>query len=220
MPRHFSVVCAVVTALSLWGCDDHPTAPSPLFELTLSPATVTAGATSEGTVSLRERTQKSVQINLMSSDAVASVPTTIVVPAGTLTAAFTVATRLVAADTIARIVATAGDTTQQITLQVVAPVVSRPTTLDALELDASTLRGGQTAQGTIRLTGPAPAGGLSVNVRSSNSAALVPTTVLFQAGTITATFTVSARPVDLSTQLEITAAYADQTRTVSLRVTP
>jgi hypothetical protein len=120
-----------VMAISLCGCDDSPTTPSAVFELTLSPVIVPAGAASQGTVTLRSRTRSAVQITLSSSDAVASVPSTVVVPSETLSAPFTVTTRLVAADTVARIAATAGSTRQEIALQVVAPI-ARPATLDAL----------------------------------------------------------------------------------------
>lgn len=217
MTRGLPFLYGLVVMAFLPGCGDAQTTPGPVFDLTLSPATVTAGTPSQGTVILRGSTRRAVQINLSSSDAVASVPSAIVVPPGAEFAAFTVTTRVVAADTIARIAATAGDTRQEIALQVVAPV-ARPATLDALELDAAIVRGGQDAQGTVRLTGAAPAGGLSVSIRSSNSAALVPPSVIVPSGALTATFAISTRPVNLDTQLEITAAYSDQTRTVPLRV--
>jgi hypothetical protein len=44
--------------------------------------------------------------------------------------------------------------------------------------------------------------------------------VTVSGGTVTSTFTLSTRPVTLDTQLEITATYIDQIRTVPLRVTP
>jgi hypothetical protein len=174
MPQRV-LLCIFVMAISLCGCGESPTAPSAVFELTLSPVIVPAGAASQGTVTLRSRTRSAVQITLSSSDAVASVPTMVVVPSGTLSAPFAVTTRVVAADTVARIAATAGSTRQEIALQVVAPIARRAT-VDALELDAVMVRGGQTAQGTVRLTGAAPTGGLSVSIRSSNFAAVVPAT--------------------------------------------
>jgi hypothetical protein len=201
------------------GCDDTFTAPSDLFQLALSPSRVAAGAASAGTITLRNRMRQDVRVNLSSSDAVASVPTSILVPAGTAVAEFTVRTRLVAADTVARITANAGETKEEVALQVVAPV-ARPATLDSLELEATRLRGSQSVQGTVRLTAAAPAGGLFVTIGSSNAAAVVPATVLIPPGAISAAFTISTWPVSLETQLEITAAYSDQTRTVRLRVTP
>jgi len=119
----------LVTMSWLPACGDTPTSPSPVgFELAVSPPAVAAGATSVGTVTLRDRTGQSVRINLSSSDAVASVPSSILVPAGTGVAVFPVRTRLVAADTVARISASAAGTTQEVALQVVAPI-ARPATL-------------------------------------------------------------------------------------------
>jgi trimeric autotransporter adhesin len=211
---------APVTLATLFlSCSDTPTAPSDLFQLELSPSRVTAGAASTGTVTLRGRMPHDFRVSLSSSDAVASVPPSIVVPAGTSSAEFAVRTRLVAADTVTRIMASAGDMNDEVALQVVAPI-ARPATLDALQLEATSIRGGQNLQGTVRLTGAAPAGGLLVSLRSSNVAAVVPATVLIQFGAISAAFAVSTGPVSLDTQLEITAAYADQTRTVPLRVIP
>jgi hypothetical protein len=207
--------------LAAWflSCSDTPTAPSDLFQLELSPSTVAAGTASTGTVTLRGRMPHDFRITLSSSDAVASVPPLVVIPAGTSGAEFTVRTRLVAADTVIRITASAGDMNDEVALAVVAPI-ARPATLGALELQATSIRGGQDLQGTLRLTGAAPVGGLLVSLRSSNFAAVVPATVLIQSGAISAAFTVSTGPVNLDTQLEITATYADQTRTVPLRVIP
>jgi hypothetical protein len=206
-------------ATILLGCNGTPTAPSDLFRLALSPSTVVAGAASTGTVTLRARTPHDFRINLSSSDGVASVPPSILVPAKTYGAEFTVSTRLVAADTVTRITASAGDLKDEVTLQVVAPI-ARAATLAALELEASSIHGGQNLQATVRLTSAAPAGGLSVRVQSSNVAAVVPATVLVQPGAINAAFTVCTQPVSLDTYLEITVAYSDQVRTVPLRVIP
>jgi hypothetical protein len=214
-----TLLAPATLAAILLGCNDTPTAPSDLFRLALSPSMVAAGAASTGTVRLRGRLPHEFRINLSSSDAVASVPPSILVPAGTSAAEFTVRTRLVAADTVTRITASAGDMTDEVALQVVAPI-ARPATLDALELEATSVRGGQDLQGTVRLTGAAPAGGLSIRLRSSNFAAVVPAMVLIPVGAISAVFTVSTGPVSLDTQLEITAAYSDQTRTAPLRVIP
>jgi|SRR5882672_10253128 len=213
---------AGLASIAISACSDSATGPSDTvtsFDLALSPATVSAGAPSQGTVTVRNRTSHDVEIQLSSSDAVASVPLSIVVPSGAASASFMVTTRLVAADTVARITATSGSTKQGAVLQVMSPV-ARPATLDGLLLDASTVRGGQTVEATVRLTGAAPAGGLSVRIGSSNAAAMVPASVTVPQSALTVAFTVSTRPVDLETRLEITAAFSDQTRTVSLRVTP
>jgi hypothetical protein len=218
--RPYAWLVCVAALAAVAACNDTPAAPSAVFELRLSPSVVPAGALSQGIVTVRTRSAHEIHIQLATSDGVATVPGSIVVPAGSASAAFTVTTRLVAVDTAVTIRATAGTATQAAALRVLSPI-ERPATLDALELDATVVRGGQSAQGTIRLTGSAPSpGGLTVNIRSSNAAAVVPASVAVQAGAVSATFVVSTRPVVLETQLEITAAYLDQTRTVPLRVTP
>jgi hypothetical protein len=116
------MIAPLAAMLLLVGCDDASTAPSDLFQLALSPPTVAAGATSGGTVTLRSRMPHPVRVDLSSSDAVASVPQSILVPAGTAVAEFTVRTRLVAADTVARITASAGDQQEEIALHVIAPM--------------------------------------------------------------------------------------------------
>ena len=214
------LLCCAPLVMGVVACDDTPTAPSPPFELTLSPATLPAGAAAQGSVTLRGPVAHEFHLQLSSSDAVASVPASIVVPPGTGSVAFTVTTRLVAADTVARITATAGNAMQVATLQVLSPV-ARPPTLDSLELDAMVVRGGQSAQATVRLSGAAPTpGGLTVSIRSSNAVAVVPATVAVPGGAASSTFTITTRPVTLETQLEISALYADQTRSAPLRVTP
>ena len=133
------------TLATMWllpTCSDTPTSPSPLvFELAVSPSAVAAGATSVGTVTLRDRTSQPVRITLSSSDAVASVPSSILVPTGTGVAVFPVRTRLVAADTVARISASAAGIQQEVALQVIAPI-ARPISLEASELDGTTVLGG------------------------------------------------------------------------------
>ena len=115
--------------------------------------------------------------------------------------------------------ATVGGTTEEASLQVVSPV-AKPPTLDTLTLDTAVVRGGQSAQGTVRLTGAAPAGGVTIKVRSSNAAAIVPATVAIQGGSLSASFAIVTRPVDIDTQFEITASYLDLIRTAPFRVIP
>jgi len=214
----FALVSTFAAIVLLLACAGTPTTPSESFEFALSPSTVAAGATSVGTITVRGGTHQLVRIDLWSSDAVASVPPSILVPPG-VSATFSVRTRVVAADTIARITAAVGDVKQEIALQVLAEV-ARPPTLDMLKLEAASVRGGQDLQGTVGLTAVAPPGGLSVTIKSSNAAAVVPAPVLIQPGELNAGFIVSTRPVVLDTHLEITASYSDQIRTVPLRVTP
>lgn len=225
------MVLLVLVAICAGACDETPAAPTPqpvtaptpqpvtLSQFSLTPATVDAGAKSEGAVRLAAPAPPSgVAVRLSSSDGVAVVPASIMVPAGTLSATFTITTRLVAADTTATISVLVGADKRDAVLRVMAPI-PRPPTLLSLELEPSVLRGGQSAQGTIRLTGPALAP-MTVTVRSSNPLATPPLTVTVLTGASSATFTVTTFPVFLDTVFDITANIVDQIRSVQIRLTP
>jgi hypothetical protein len=227
MPAHRRsrfVVAVVLTALCVSGCDEGPPAapsrPVTILQLSLTPPEVAAGETSEGTVTLNgPASSGGVEVRLASSDGAAVVPASMTVPAGAVSARFTIRTVLVAADTTASITGMAGGERREVTLRVTAPI-ARPPALDALDVGPAVVKGGQNAQGTVRLTVPAPAGGVLVNLKSSNAVATVPAGVMVPAGANTATFTITTRTVSLDTQFEITASYRDQTRTAPIRVTP
>jgi hypothetical protein len=220
-----SALVAVAAALlpQIAGCGAGPTSPSAeeraSFQLSLAATTVPAGASTEGRLTLSRLARTTTVVMISSSDAVASVPASISVPSGARAVTFAVATRLVAADTPAKISASLGSVRQDVMLQVLSPV-AKPPTLDRLALDTSIVRGGQSAQGTVTLTGAAPQGGLSVGIRSSDPTAIVPSAVALQGGSLSATFTVQTRPVTIDTRFEITAAYLDQTRSVAFEVAP
>jgi N-acetylneuraminic acid mutarotase len=80
-------------------------------------------------------------------------------------------------------------------------------TLAALQLNPTTVMGGQTSQATLTLSGPAPSGGAVVMLSSSNSAASVPASVTVPEGAISANFTVSTTSVASATSVTIGASY-------------
>jgi hypothetical protein len=93
--------------------------------------------------------------------------------------------------------------------------------LSSLSLNPTTVTGGNSSTGTVTLSGRAPAGGATVALSSSNTAAAtVPSSVTVAAGATTATFTVSTSAVAASTTVTISATYSGATRSASLNVTP
>jgi trimeric autotransporter adhesin len=215
---------AMLVVLPAAGCGGPSTSPSGqpaiLSQLSLAPAAVPAGATSEATVTLTGRAPAGgTAVRISSSDGVATAPATVTVAEGAISTTFTVKTKLVGADTVATISAAAGGAMVEAVLRVMTPVAGPPT-LQSLDIDRAALKGGETTMGTVRLTGAAPIGGTVIQVRSSNPAAVVPATVTVPVGALSATFTVSTRTVSLETELEITAFFSDQTRTVPIRLAP
>jgi hypothetical protein len=72
---------------------------------------------------------------------------------------------------------------------------------------AFVLGGTEAMTGTVSLGGPAPAGGATVALTSSNVNAVVPATVLVPAGARTATFAIKTQQVAASTPVTIAATY-------------
>jgi hypothetical protein len=93
-------------------------------------------------------------------------------------------------------------------------------TLSSVGLNPTSVTGGSSSTGTISLSGPAPSGGVAVNLSSSSSAATVPASVTVAYGASSATFTVSTNAVTVSAPVAISASYAGVTKTASLTVAP
>jgi LmbE family N-acetylglucosaminyl deacetylase len=96
----------------------------------------------------------------------------------------------------------------------VAPAV------DALTLNPASVFGGGSAQGTVTLAIPAPSGGLSVPLSSSNPAASVPPSVTVPAGTASASFPIATSVVGARIDLTISANIRGTLRSAALAVTP
>ena len=90
-----------------------------------------------------------------------------------------------------------------------------------ITLNPQTVAAGYTSLGTVSLAAPAPAGGATVTLSSSNTAvATVPGSVLVPAGSTSATFTVSTSSVSSSTLVNISATYNGATNIATLAVVP
>jgi hypothetical protein len=194
-----------------------PTAPT-LSSLTLNPTTVVGGVqSSTGTVTLSgPALSGGAQVALFSSNsAVASVPSSVTVPAGATSATFTVSTSAVTASTTVTISASYGGATRSASLTV-TPVVP---ILLSLSLNPTSVVGGlESSTGTVTLSGQAPASGAQVALSSSNGAASVPSSVFIPAGATSASFRVNTSIVLISTSSTISGMYNGRTRSATLEV--
>ncbi len=82
-----------------------------------------------------------------------------------------------------------------------------PPKLVGLSLDPSSVVGSATSTATVRLSGPATAGGAVVTLTSSNRIARAPPSVVVPAGSTSAPFTVTTSSVSGKTLAKIGAAY-------------
>ncbi len=92
--------------------------------------------------------------------------------------------------------------------------------LTALTVQPARLQGGQVAQGSVDLSAAAPAGGVVVQLASSNAAlASVPTSVSVAAGSSSASFVVTTSATRRKQTVTITASSADAVRSARIVVT-
>lgn len=152
-----------------------------VLSVTLNPTTVSAGATSTGTVTLTRVAPAGGRVlNLSSDTAGITVPATVTVAAGTLSSTFSVQTTAVSSSTTATIKATYAETTKSASLTVV------PSTLSSVSLSEPIVVGGDQVRLTVILLAPAPAGGKVLQLSTSAPEALpVPVTIVVPAGTTT-----------------------------------
>jgi hypothetical protein len=92
-------------------------------------------------------------------------------------------------------------------------------TLASLTLQPTSVKGGNQSTGTVTLSAPAPTGGLTVTLSSSDSGiAQVPSSITVPAGATSAQFTVSTSRPRSSTEVTISANLASFTKAATLTV--
>jgi hypothetical protein len=99
------------------------------------------------------------------------------------------------------------------------PTVTAPA-LNSLSMNPSTLIGGQSANGTVTLTAPAPAGGAIIDLSNANGAASVPSSVTVPAAVTSANFSVTTNSVAVTTVGNITASYNGVAKSATFIVNP
>lgn len=189
--------------------------PAMVTRLSFSPSSVGGPTSSTGTVMLNGNapTGGSV-VSLSSSNAAATVPASVTIPAGKSNVTFTVKTTTVSKATVCQISAKLASTT------VTTPFEVDPILVSSVTLNPSTVGCGSSSVATITLNGAAPTGGSKVTLASSNSSATVPATATVAAGQTSVTFTITTGAVTTSTAVQISATLNGGTSKATLTVTP
>jgi hypothetical protein len=199
------------------GYNPAQTAQPNLSSLVLNPSSITGGQRATGTVTLTATAPSGgVVVTLSSANSAASVPSSVVIPATSLSANFTITTTAVTTTTVGNITATYSGASKSAILTVNPPA---PGAISSLTLSPSTIVGGSTATGTVTLTKAAPAGGIVVNLTSSNSTrAKVPATVLIPAGALSQVFNITTTATKQKTNVRITVSYAGVNKSATLTI--
>jgi hypothetical protein len=189
-----------------------------LKKIAVSPASVVGGVNAKGTVYLAAAAPVGgLDVKLSSSSPSAAVPATVTFAAGALSASFTITTSPVTADTPATITATLDATSVTATLTV------KPAALSSATLNVASVKGGSTTavRLMVNLSGPAPAGGVSVTLSSSNGgAASMPPSVVVPEGQKTASVPVTHKVVAGKTAVTLTATLGSVSESAVLTVNP
>jgi len=182
--------------------------------LSVNPSVVTGGATISGTVTLTGGAPVGgMPVILSSGSSAITVPSSVTVPAGKTSMAFTISTASVSTKLVSTLTARIANSSKTATVTITPPVLS------TLVLNPTSVVGGKTSQGTVTIGSAAPAGGLVISLKSSSTTATVPASVTISAGHTSATFTVKTSAVTTKTTSTITATFGSTSKTAVLTVT-
>jgi len=163
--------------------------------LTVAPSAVVGGATATATVTLSSKAPPGgLDVALTSLDpALATVPATVTVPAGSLSVAFPVFTTDPSTDRAVLLVADIdGESTA-------AALWVRGITLVSATLSPASVTGGTQSSLRVTVSRPAPAPGLPVALSVAGDSASLPPSVTIPAGATTASVVVATSPVPSDT---------------------
>jgi hypothetical protein len=156
---------------------------------------------------------------LFSSDpSVATVPASVVAPAGQGTVTFTIATNAAAPPTIVQITAAIQNVPRTANLSVNAATPSGPS-LSSVSVTPASVTGGSAATGTVAFNGVT--NGATVQLSSSDPAVVqVPAETVVNGGASSGAFAVTTSAVSASTTITLTATWFAVSQTTTLTVTP
>jgi hypothetical protein len=185
----------------------------------LGAASVVGGTTGfGGDVYLNFRTAAAINVALTSSNnAVMSVPVTVPVAANQTAGAFTVVTASVRANTLCTLTATYLGYSVTATLNVLAASVR----LVSVSPNEATGGSSTVVTGTVTLNGPAPTGGVVVDLTCSDPLLVkVPSSITVASGAATGTFSVGHIQVDSTVSVRIYGTSGGGTSYAILTLTP
>lgn len=184
--------------------------------LTLNPTSVGGGTPSTGTVVLGGPAPAGGSLVTLAVDnsSAAQVPWSLLIPPGQTTATFTVTTFPVSSTTTVTVRAASPGPTVYAQLTV-TPVMA----VSGVSVVPATVKGGNSATGTVSLTLAAP-NNLTVTLTSSDPAASVPQTVTVKKGAKSASFSINTSKVKSQKVATITATYGSTWKSGKLTINP
>lgn len=149
-----------------------------------------------------------------SNPAVASVPATVTVPFKSTYVKVPIATNVVATNSSTIVTATYGSVSRSVVLKIHPALLVRVTT------SASSVKGGTALTGTVNLDGQAGAGGVTVQISTSDGHVVIVSPITIPAGKSGTSFSISTKAVSATTTVTITATAGSATASTQLQLTP
>lgn len=194
-----------------------PAPAASLSSVTLQAPSVLGGHTTTGTITLTAPAPSggaSVWVNGSMEGQVVTPPGGVTVPAGATSASFTITAPQVNASYWVMIQASYGaDSGMHGAVLRIDPEQPAVPNLYAMGIEPTSVIGGATIRGTVGLATPAPTGGTTVFLSSSDPNVQIPSTVQIAAGNSVNSFTATTRAVTNMTSAQITAQSGSETRT-------
>jgi hypothetical protein len=193
--------------------------------VTATPSTVVGGNSTEIRISLVSGAvapSNGFSFSVSSSNSnVLQVPSSVFMPGGSSSVRFLATTRAVTSTQNINIRIRNNQLGRRNVTVTVTPAAPTPTpvTLSSLTLASSSVVGGNSVQGTVRLSAAATAATL-VTLASSNGAATVPPSVTVSAGASSANFTINTTTVTATASATISGTLNGITRSATLTINP
>jgi len=190
-----------------------------LTSVTILPATIPGGAQAVVTVTLSGFAPAGgAALSFSSNSPAFPAPATVTIPAGRPGTIVNVQTKAVTASTPVTLTVTYNGSTKTANATL-TPVVLP--TLASISVNPATVNGGSSAVLTLTLSGPAPPGGASITLTSSNTAVLrLSSPVVMPQGFTTGRLRISPSRVTAAATVTIKASYNNSTQTTTLTVNP
>lgn len=190
---------------------------STLHSIQLSPTVVPGGTTTTKNSAVLSFAAPTggITVTLSSSNlAAASVPASVMVPAGAVAAPFTIQAGTVSASTPVTITGFATGVSATATLTV------SPVSVSSVAASPASVTGGVSSSGKVTLSGPAPTSVVVALSSSNKSAATVPSSVTIKAGATSGTFTITTLAQASTATSTITGSYGGGAASTVVTVTP
>ncbi len=193
-----------------------------LSDLTCSPNPVTTPGASTCAVTLGSPAPPGgITVALFDNSPYLSVPASVTVSEGVLSASFTATAAKVPADTTVVVTATWNGASKMLSLTLLGPLgLLSPPGVYSLACEPATVTGGTPSSCTVTLTKAAPPGGLTVSLSSGSLNVMVPSSTTVAAGATSVTFTALTAPVLSNVSVTLTASGGGRSAGFTVTVLP